>query len=44
MVLEIQSTACRDYCADESGWEDSNLQPNGYQPPALSIEHSGAAS
>jgi hypothetical protein len=24
------------------GWEDSNLQPNDYQPPALSIEHSGA--
>ena len=22
------------------GWEDSNLQPNDYQPPALSIEHS----
>ena len=26
------------------GWEDSNLQPNDYQPPALSIEHSGAVS
>ena len=24
------------------GWEDSNLQPNDYQPPALSIEHSGS--
>jgi hypothetical protein len=23
------------------GWEDSNFQPNDYQPPALSIEHSG---
>ena len=22
--------------------EDSNLQPNDYQPPALSIEHEGA--
>ena len=22
------------------GWEDSNLQPNDYQPPALSIGHS----
>ena len=26
------------------GWEDSNLQPNDYQPLALSIEHSGAVS
>jgi hypothetical protein len=26
------------------GWEDSNFQPNDYQPPALSIEHSGAVS
>ena len=26
------------------GWEDSNLQPNDYQPPALSIEQSGAVS
>jgi hypothetical protein len=26
------------------GWEDSNLQPNDYQPPAPSIEHSGAVS
>jgi hypothetical protein len=26
------------------GWEDSNLQPNDYQSPALSIEHSGAVS
>jgi hypothetical protein len=26
------------------GWEDSNLKPNDYQPPALSIEHSGAVS
>jgi 4-methoxybenzoate monooxygenase (O-demethylating) len=25
-------------------WEDSNLQPNDYQPPALSIEHCGAVS
>jgi hypothetical protein len=24
------------------GWEDSNFQPNDYQPPALSIEQSGA--
>jgi hypothetical protein len=23
---------------------NSNLQPNDYQPPALSIEHSGAVS
>ena len=22
------------------GWEDSNFQPNDYQPPALSIEQS----
>jgi hypothetical protein len=26
------------------GWADSNLQPNDYQPPALSIEQSGAVS
>jgi hypothetical protein len=26
------------------GWEDSNFQPNDYQPPALSIEQSGAVS
>ena len=26
------------------GWEDSNFQPNDYQPPALSIEHSGPVS
>jgi hypothetical protein len=26
------------------GWEDSNLQPNDYQAPALSIEHSGAVN
>jgi hypothetical protein len=26
------------------GWEDSNFQPNDYQPLALSIEHSGAVS
>src|SRR4029077_14270568 len=26
------------------GREDSNLKPNDYQPPALSIEHSGAVS
>jgi hypothetical protein len=26
------------------GWEDSNFQPNDYQPPALSIEYSGAVS
>ena len=34
-------------CLRKTAWwarEDSNLQPNDYQPPALSIEHSGGVS
>jgi hypothetical protein len=31
-------------CLRKTAWWGSNLQPNDYQPPALSIEHSGAVS